>query len=163
MKPNNNFSFKSPLVMLGGIFVSALLLSCNGTGQKNVKTATSIPAVQAGGSISVPEANQMITAYLRHADSGETRSLFCNADTLRALLGDKRITLVKFFLARKASATRTAGTADTAGQLTLVIAGVDSSDRYVLGYNSTVLDELLPCPYECPPGEAGQDLISEGQ
>jgi hypothetical protein len=116
--------------------------------------------------ISMSVANQMITSYLYSinstANDTDIRSFTVSADSLRAFLANTSIKNVKLIFAHTMSYINAGNSGVNAGYqsgaLTIVIAAYDTSGNYVY-YGGNVLDHLIPCPYTCPSGSAGNDLL----
>ncbi|ANI88844.1 hypothetical protein A9P82_05800 [Arachidicoccus ginsenosidimutans] len=134
------------------------LTGCTAGPAKPASSGISDTIHYGGSPIGTAQANRMISAYLANAANGATHSLFIDADTLRHYLNNKNIRALKFFLARPVDEQSRRATADS-NRLTLVIAGIDADEHYVLTGNGDVYNEVSPCPTECPPGDAGSDLL----
>ena len=127
-----------------------------------------VDSTDTGGSkfISANIANAMIGSYLYSinstANDTDVRSFSVNADSLRAYLSNTSITNVKFIFAHTQSYMNSGNTGVYAGYqsgaLTIIIAAYDTAGKYVY-YNGCVLDHLVTCPYTCPNGDAGNDLL----
>lgn len=108
-----------------------------------------------GAEVPVPEANGYITQYIDdYYNPGimPVKSLILDADLLRNYLSNTAITNVKFMLG-----VRPFGTGET---ITLVVAGYDDKGDYILTDSGNVLDEMAPCPANCPTiGNAQYDTI----
>lgn len=113
-------------------------------------------------SISVDTANQMIQSYLTGVGypSVDTaiRALSFDADTLRRYLANNDITTIKFMFAHQTAYINNGGYGSKPGlnpaAMTLIIAGIDDNDNYVLNSQNGVYDHMLNCPVQCP-GNAG--------
>jgi hypothetical protein len=122
----------------------------------------------AGGSlfISTTVANTMISSYLCSINASQNdtdvQSFSINADSLRAYLANSSITNVKLMFAHTMAYVNAGNGCKYAGfqsgALTIVIAAYDANDNYVY-YGGSVLDHCLPCPYSCPSGNAGNNLL----
>jgi len=111
-------------------------------------------------SIPVDTANRMIKSYLDGvgypmADTA-IRALSFDADTLRAYLANHDITTVKFMFAHQQSYINSGGYGTHPGlnpnAITLVIAGLNDNDQYVLNSRNGVYEHMSPCPVQCPGG-----------
>ncbi|MES2703293.1 MAG: hypothetical protein V4649_11670 [Bacteroidota bacterium] len=113
-------------------------------------------------------ANDMISSYLYSISShyggngSDVKSFTIDADSMRAYLADTSIKEFKVMFAHTQAYMAGGNTGKPAGYqcgaLTLVIAGFNSNGDYVY-HNGQVLDHVAPCPYSCPPGQAGSDLL----
>jgi hypothetical protein len=109
-------------------------------------------------SISLDTANKMIQSYLTGvgypAVDTAIRALSFDADTLRAYLANPKIATVKFMFAQPTSYINAGNygkrPALSPGAITLVIAGMDNDDHYVLNNRNGVYDNMIPCPAQCP-------------
>lgn len=124
-----------------------------------------------GHTIPVDSANKMLGSYLNsigYIDNDSTlRSLSFDADVLRSYLtanpGGLNITNIKVMFAHTLDYINEGHGGVNAGYrsgaLTLVMAGYDSEGNYIL-FNNAIVDNAIPCPVNCPPGDAGNPLIS---
>lgn len=119
-------------------------------------TAARTSAGNYSQSISVDTANRMIQSYLNSvgypAVDTSIRSLSFDADTLRAYLSDHSIVTLKFIFAHTpayANSGYGTGAGLNPGAITLVIAGVNENDQYVLNNRNGVYDHMSPCPTLC--------------
>lgn len=120
--------------------------------------------------IPVDSANKMMESYLssiHHVGNDSTlRSLTFDAAVLRDYLNATpsgvAVTKVKVMFAHTLDYINGGNGGNNAGYrsgaLTLIMAGYDNDGNYVLLDNS-VIDNAIPCPANCPPGNAGQPLI----
>ena len=116
--------------------------------------------------ITMNVANQMISSYLCsiNATQNDTdiQSFSVNADSLREYLANPAITNVKLMFAHSMSWINAGNSCQYAGYqsgaLTIVIAAYDANGNYIY-YQGEVLDHMAPCPYTCPPGAAGNNLL----
>ena len=106
--------------------------------------------------IPIDEANNMIQSYLTSINypdnQTDLRSLTFDADTLRAYLADGRIKTVKFMLAHQPSYAATSYGVNAgmrANAITMVIVGLDETDKYIYNDNDMVYDHFAPCPTNC--------------
>ena len=113
------------------------------------------------------EGNSMINSYLNSINSSyndsDLRSFTVNADSLRAYLASSAaIKSVKVIIAHTQDYMNAGYTGQfagyQAGALTIIMVGFDDVGNYVY-YNGKVLDHAMPCPYTCPPGAAGGELL----
>ena len=121
--------------------------------------------------ISMDDANEMITSYLKsintnasaNSDFGpDVKSFSIDADALRAYLEDPNVKKVKVCFAHTLNWIDAGNSGQSAGYksgaMTLVLVGYDANGNYIY-HNGAVLDHAAPCPYSCPPGQAGNDLL----
>lgn len=118
-------------------------------------------------SIPVDSANRMIKSYLDGVGypmvDTAIRALSFDADTLRSYLANHDITTVKFIFAHQQNYINSGGYGTSTGlnpnAITLVIAGLNDNDQYVLNSQNGLYDNMRPCPVQCP-GNASS-LISQ--
>lgn len=123
------------------------------------------------GSLFIPvdTANIMISSYVKSLNSqqnvnGENlKSFSIDADSLRALLANENIRNVKLIFAHTQDYINSGNfgvfSGLQSGAMTIIVAGYDANGNYIyLGHS--VLDHAVPCPYNCPPGIAGGDLLN---
>jgi hypothetical protein len=116
--------------------------------------------------ISIDVANKMISSYLCSINASQNdsdiQSCSINADSLRAYLSNPAITNVKLMFAHTMTWINAGNSCKYAGfqsgALTIVIAANDVNGNYIY-YQGEVLDHIVPCPYTCPPGNAGNNLL----
>ena len=123
------------------------------------------------GSLFIPAdvANQMISSYIYSLGSApastvnDLKSFSIDADSLRAYLANNQIRNVKLMFGHTMSYINAGNSGKYAGMqsgaLTIILAGYDSSGNYVYYGLNSVLDHALPCPFSCPPGNAGSDVL----
>ena len=112
-------------------------------------------------------ANEMINSYIYSVSSGshasDLHAFSIDADLLRTYLANTSIKNVKLILAHTMdyihSGFRGVYAGMQPGAVTIIIAGYDNDGNYVYKDGSFVLDHASPCPYTCPPGAAGDDLL----
>ncbi len=122
--------------------------------------------------ISQTDANQMISSYIASIgnDPNNTlqnpslHALVVNADSLRAYLANSKIKSVKLIYAHTMSFINAGNYGKYAGNsanaMTIILAGVDIQGNFTyFGQQQKVLDHATPCPYTCPSGSAGNDLL----
>ncbi len=117
--------------------------------------------------ISVNDANKMINSYLYsinyQTNDTDLRSFSIDADSLRAYLAISTVKKVKLIFAHTLDYITTGNMGNYAGYqsgaLTLIIVGYDTSGNYVYYTDGKVLDHVIPCPYTCPSGTAGSELL----
>lgn len=123
---------------------------------------------RSGGFVHYTDANELIQSYLKSIDTfiiPQVRAFYLNADDLRTYLADAAITELKIFLAHTGSIVHS-GLRDkysglNADALTLVIAGVDTGQNYVLHQKTAVINRISGCPSNCiVAGSAANDLIT---
>jgi hypothetical protein len=117
-------------------------------------------AFNAGGPvfISPDSANRMISSYLNSIGStsndSNLTSLIINADSLRAYLYNTNIKHVKIMFAHKLSYINAGRGGQNAGfsknALTAILVGFDASDNYIYNDKGQVMDNMTPCPHNCP-------------
>jgi hypothetical protein len=159
-------------------FSSIFLAACNNSetnstggyvSQTSLKKLKTVQFLNGSGTghysqfISVDSANKMISSYLnsinyQHNDT-ELRSIIINADSLRSMLSATtseggKIVNVKLMFAHTLNYINSGGKDQNAGYqsgaLTLIIAGYDSSGKYLyIPYKNMVLDYSMPCPTNC--------------
>ncbi len=173
--------------LLVAICISILILACNKNDSNINKVTPSTTsattantgktATHAAGRLStsltddsryipLEEANTMIGSYLSSINSSandtDVRSFSVDADSLRALLDQTGIKRVKIMFGDTMSYINSGNYGHYAGfqsgALTLIIAGYNAAGNYVY-YNGMALDHLVPCPYSCPGGVAGNNLL----
>jgi len=121
--------------------------------------------------IPVDSANKMIRSYLLSINDTVTtdtslHALILDADELRDFLNSeegKKVEDLKLVFAHKLDYINNGGKGVNCGYsnkgLTLVVAGYDHEGNYQLLPNNKVMDNLQPCPMQCPTGDASDDLI----
>lgn len=108
-------------------------------------------------SLPVDSANRMLMSYLHSVGypgvDTALRSLSFDADTLRAYLQNPNITTVKFMIAHKSTFINSGNEGTNAGMspsgLTIIIAGLNNNDEYVLNTSNGVYDNMINCPHIC--------------
>jgi hypothetical protein len=159
--------------------LSIAILACNKEKPVVVSTSKIAPVLKsssrlsplpanAGSSrfISTELANTMISSYLYSINStqndSDVRSFTVNADSLRAFLQNISVKNVKLIFAHTKNYIDSGYTGKYAGYqsgaLTIIIAAYDTAGNYIY-YAGNVLDHLAPCPFSCPSGTAGNDLL----
>lgn len=145
-------------------FVTLLALGCK---HKKPRDGNSL----ADAIIPVDSANKMLSSYLNsigYADNDtDLRSLSFDAAALRHYLNTPasgaEITELKVMFAHTLDYINSGNSNLSAGygsgKLTLIIAGYDSGGNYVFPDNDHVFNKAMPCPENCPPGEAGDALL----
>ena len=132
---------------------------------------TNAPDKQYFQPVDIDTANTMIGSYLNSINYKQNdidlRSLIFDAEVLRNYLNDTgngKIARVKLMFAHtmdhinNGSAGKNCGY--KSGALTLIIAGYDASNNYVLNAQGKVLEDTMPCPTNCPTsGTAANDLL----
>jgi len=116
--------------------------------------------------ISVNLANSMINSYLYSINyeynDTDVRSFSVNADSLRSYLENSSIKKLKLIFAHTPAYINSGKSGEYAGYqsgaITIVIAAYDASGNYIY-HNGQVLDYSAPCPYSCPSGSAGNNLL----
>ena len=116
--------------------------------------------------IPVDSANEMISSFLYSIGSSgndsDVRSFTVNADSLRNYLNNNDIKNVKLIFAHTLNYMHAGYYGQyagyQAGAITIVIAGYDNAGNYIY-HGGNVLDHVAPCPYSCPSGSAGNDLL----
>ncbi len=113
-----------------------------------------------GEEVSVSTANGYINNFITdYYETGKApvKSMIMDAQLIRDYLADNTIKNVKFMLGAR--------TISVNGQdkeiFTLIVAGYDANEDYVLTSSNKVLDYSAPCPHNCPTGgTAANDTIS---
>jgi hypothetical protein len=119
--------------------------------------------------ISIADANEMIESYVKSRSNNpnatfgpDVKSYTIDADALRAYLEDPNVKNIKVCFAHTQAYIDAGNSGIPAGYqsgaMTLVIVGYDASGNYIY-HDNAVLDHVLPCPYSCAPGQAGNDLL----
>jgi len=147
-----------PLMFSAIIFASCQENNPPKKDQKETPPTTKILRDDDGFSRFIPidSANKMIMSYIKSTESDDDalRSLILNADSLRYMLSDSRITNVKLMFAHTLDYVNNGGKDQNcgykSGKLTLVIAGYDQNGDYVYNPTSSVLNQCMPCPAFCP-------------
>lgn len=133
------------------------LISQKGTHAWSGRSAARLSGDDYSKSIPVDTANRMIQSYLTGVGypSVDTaiRSLYFDADTLRAYLQNSDITTIKFVLAHPTayvnSDPTSAASSLNADALTLIIVGLNDDEEYVLNNANGVYDNMFRCPFSC--------------
>ncbi len=120
--------------------------------------------------INKDSANKMLNSYITslngNPNDSNLYSLIINANAMRNYLNDNPdIKNIKFMFAHTLDYINSGHYGQPAGYksgaLTLVIAGYDSSNNYVYIGADMVMDNLVPCPNNCPPsGTAAQNTFT---
>lgn len=109
-----------------------------------------------GAEVTVTVANQYIADFIsNYFTPGDVpvKSMIMDAGLLRSYLSNTDIENVKFMLGE-----RPIGTNEKT--LTLIVAGYDADGNYVLTEDGMILDNMTPCPFDCPTvGNAANDYI----
>ncbi len=112
-----------------------------------------------GAEVSVNIANGYINDYLADFFTPgitPTKAMIIDADLIRNYLANENIKNVKFMLGKKMIDNN--GT--NMETFTLIVAGYDSNNNYVLTSDGKVLDDSDACPPKCPTtGTASNDNI----
>lgn len=121
--------------------------------------------------ISVHEANKMISSYLNSlpASAADTdlKSFFLDARLLRKYLDSipsaDSIAMVKIMLAHNLDYINAGDSNKFAGYkpnaLTIILTAISSSGDYILLPGRQVMEHAMPCPPDCPSGEASLNYI----
>lgn len=118
--------------------------------------------------ISLDSANKMLQSYLSsinyQQNDTELHAIIFKAADLRQMLSDGRITNIKIMLAHTLDYINAGGAGEYCGykskELTVIIAGYDSSGNYIYSPSGRVLEMGAPCPTSCPAaGTAASDLL----
>jgi len=136
------------------------------TNPHNVSRFTDTTTTVYSSFIAPGTANIMISSYLTSINSGENdsdvTSFSYNADSLRAYLANPAVTSVKLMFAHTMAYINAGNMGVYAGYqsgaMTIVIAAYDVNGNYIY-YGGNVLDHGCPCPYTCPTGAAGNNLL----
>ena len=124
------------------------------------------------GSVLIPvdSANKMIQSYVNSINTPSTtndtdvKSFFVDASELRNYLDSTNITQIKIVLAHTLNFINNGHGNQNAGYksgaFTLVLAGVDKDGKYIYMPGNNVINHSAPCPTNCPPGAAGNDLLT---
>lgn len=146
------------------IYISALIMftSC--------KKRNTTPPVPPADYIPVDSANKMVNSYLTSLSSSadtNIRSWSIDVDQLRLLIdstaGTNPVKHLKIMLGHNLNYINSGKGGISAGfsknALTIIVAGYDGLGNYIFVGNDGVLNRARPCPSNCPPGNAGYDLI----
>ncbi len=112
-----------------------------------------------GAEVPVATANGYITDFITdYYDTGKApvKSMIMSADLLRTYLANPAIENVKFMLG-----ARTMNDNGVEKEVfTLIVGGYDAAGNYVLTPQGNILDQMTPCPFNCPTiGNAARDHI----
>jgi len=152
-----------------GLLLMAGLAACKG--QIHSSGTGCVPGIGQPSFIPVDSANKMLSSYLNSINSGQNdtdlTSIIFDADTLRSLLNDTshgKIVKVKCMLAHTLCYINSGGQNQPcgyrSGKLTLVVAGYDLSNNYVLNPIGKAMNTGMPCPTSCPAtGTAASALL----
>lgn len=122
--------------------------------------------------ITLDSGNRMIASYLNSINVSENdtdlHSVLIDADALRNYLdiqdNGSSIQYIKIMLAHTPGYMNSGNEGIFAGYrsdaLTFVLAGVDSFGDYVFLPGNLVVNRGVQCPSNCPPGTAGNDLLT---
>ena len=110
-----------------------------------------------GAYVTVDEANDYINNHIaNYFDAGKypVKSLIFDAEMLRRyLMENPNIENMKFMLGVRPDGSDN-------GSITMVIVGYDAEGNYIKTDGDKVLDQCMPCPYNCPThGNASNDNI----
>ena len=134
-------------------------------------TSTTTPSYVYPDVITLDTANKMLSSYLSsinyQSNDTDLKSVTFNAGLLRKYLdsvdGGTQIVGLKVMFAHTLSYINTGHGNQKAGYksgaLTLLIAGYKSNGDYVFLPTSTIVDNSIPCPTNCPPGAAANALF----
>lgn len=116
--------------------------------------------------ICIDSANKMLNSYLNSANATDVHSLIIDGQALRYYLLDTSIKRVKLMFAHRLSYINNGGLNQNAGNrydaITIIVAGFNANNNYVYSAAGTVVDNAMPCPYNCPPsGTASSDLLPQ--
>lgn len=168
---------KSPILFKVLIVIALLIAACskkNSLPDKSVEpydiTTVMSNNYNAGADspfVTKDSANKMLTSYLNSIAStehqNELRALIFDAEALRYYLEDTTIKNFKIMFAHRldyineGSANIYAGNSIDA--ITMIIVGVNSAGNYVYSPAGTAVDNAIPCPSNCPSGNAGSNLL----
>lgn len=115
-----------------------------------------------GEKILVSTANGYINDFIAdyyNTGKAPVKSMIMDADLLRTYLADSSIKNVKFMLGARTIQVN----GNDKEIFTLIVAGYDSNNNYVMASTSPdmILDHTAPCPNACPSsGTAANDTIS---
>jgi hypothetical protein len=120
--------------------------------------------------IPVDSANRMLTSYLNSLnDEGhenDVHSLIVDANALRAYLQNQDITHVKLMFAHRLDYINNGGKDQYSGMtnnaITIIVGGYNDQNNYVSSPAGSYLDNMQPCPYNCPQnGSAAYDILPQ--
>jgi hypothetical protein len=159
--------------------ISLFFAACKNQGtqtsnSQQIQTSIAVPLTDTAFSnfISKDSANKMIQSYLSSINApnndSDLRSIIIDAKQLRKYIDSMpnsgSITNVKLTFAHtlkyinSGHSTRYAGY--TSGKLTLLISAYNSATGAYVYYNTNeVIDFGIPCPSNCPAGNAGNPLL----
>lgn len=161
---------------------AAILSACGSNTEENKQSADTAVAKTAlmnaadtsdtcASDVPVDSANKMINSYIQslggNPENQNLYSLIADANCLRDYLNaHPEVTNVKLMFAHTLDYINTGHQGQNAGYksgaLTLVIAGYDAAGNYVLINGNSVMDNMNPCPLNCPSaGTASSNTISE--
>lgn len=130
------------------------------------------PTVSPVDYIPLDSANKMVNSYLNSISSSadtNIRSWSIDVDQLRLLIdstaGTNPVKHLKIMLGHNLNYINSGKGGISAGfsknALTIIVAGYDNLGNYIFVGNDGVLNRARPCPSNCPPGIAGNDLITK--
>lgn len=144
----------------------ALFASCADHRKPVVKTTVPISFIPADS------ANKMLGSYLNSINSGsndsDIRSWSIDVDQLRLLIDSagqsNSVKHLKIMLSHSLDYINSGHASIPCGYnknaLTIIIAGYDIEGNYIFSTNNSVLNRAKPCPSNCPPGNAGSNLLN---
>jgi hypothetical protein len=152
------------------LFCSCGTNTSSGTAEKMHHRTASDTCSQCPEYMPTDTANIMLKSYLASINSGANdtnlHALIFNANCLRSYLSDSTIVNVKIMFAHTMAYIDSGHAGQncgyTSGDLTLIIAGYDSNNNYVMHNQNMVLEYASPCPQDCPvSGTASNDLLPQ--
>jgi len=169
------------LLLFVAVCASFLTSCCPHTGPSNCSAEQAVMEQHKGNGhgngapqsqfIPVDSANKMLASYLNSVNAQKSDSaLHCiivDADQLRAYLNDScngHVTHVKLMFAHTLDYINSGHGNQYAGYksgaLTLIVAGYDNTNNYVMASGNSLLDYGQGCPSYCPAsGSAANDII----
>lgn len=143
----------------------------SGAARENIRTVTVTADTSFSRFIPKDSANKMISSYLAsiNAPYNDTalRSVIIDVNQLRRYIdsmpGSNQITNVKLMFGHTLSYINAGHSGQyagyTSGKLTLIISAYNANGTYVYFNNNEVVDFGMPCPSNCPSGDAAGPLL----
>jgi len=159
-------------IITGIALLATIFVSCGNINERRLPTEGSeVTTLAVVPYIERDSANKMIGSYLSSIDymnnDTDVRSFVINMDRLRAYCdsSSSHISHVKVMLGHTLqyinSGKGNINAGYRSGALTVLIAAYNSSGDYFYINGDEVMDYSAPCPSNCPPGDAGNDFLTE--